>query len=75
MVNLINIHDYSHYPVYWEIRIDNDACCWGVRIYDKATGAVLEENEGGAMNEDEARTLSQQWVLDRIDAYKPEEVI
>jgi len=71
-LSLISVWDYprTKYHVYWEIRIDEGSWEWGVRLYDYDTHQVVQETQGGAASENEARSLSQSWVKERIEDYR-----
>ena len=74
-VALINVADYpkEEYFAYWEIRVDGDdenGYGYGVRIYHRDTGEVLQDIEGDAPTRDEVDALAQQWVLDRFELFR-----
>jgi len=73
-LSLINVRELAHLPVYWEIRIDAESWAWGARLYHRETNQVLVETEGGALDENEARYLSQTWVIQQLKALYPEEI-
>lgn len=74
-VDLINIHDYprARYNAYWEIRVDGAddvGYSWGVRLYDYNTHQVVDQVQGGTITRDEADTLAQQWVLNKMPEHQ-----
>ena len=70
---IIAVRDYPKeaYSAYWEIGISPDApFFWFVKLYDYASGALLDSANGRANTEEDARRASQTWVLERIENYR-----
>ncbi|MEQ1771220.1 MAG: hypothetical protein ABL879_15420 [Devosia sp.] len=75
---LINVHDYprTRYSAYWEIGVSNTAPFkWLARLISYDTHAELDVGVGEALSEEEARRMSQGWVLTYIEGYRRAEVL
>lgn len=71
-LSLIAVKDYPKeaYSAYWEIFIAPDFQSWWVNLIDFKTSETLDTGAGTSTNEEEARRLSQSWVLERIENYR-----
>lgn len=75
-VALIDLSNYpkDQYFAYWEIRVlditPEEGFMWGVRIYSRDTGELLDEVVDVAATRDEADTLAQTYVLNSMNKFK-----
>lgn len=75
---MISVHDYprTRYSAYWEIGVSNTSPYkWLARLISNDTHVELDVGVGEAASEEEARRLSQEWVLTYIESYRRAEVL